>query len=231
MYLDARGLIVQQSGDGGDTLQREGFWYEGAYLNPAYGPVKNLALYNRALITLLTPQGFVRNWQAPYNHPSDTSRDQLVSNIRACGYNPTYINFLRIIFWGVIKNFSRFPNGDIAFINDYGRFIRAFRAWWLYPLLPLFDVPLIVNSIIRCIAGRNFDNVGDDVNHVGDLSQARIIFPTPMSFIARKLYVLFRPSFIPDILGPEYALTWYFRAASGGNPEFAYLWAPIVKRF
>lgn len=224
MYLDSKGLIVQASGDGGDTLQREGFWNEGQCLNSQYPYISDMVSYLMALCYLESSVGFARYWKEPYNDPKDTSRDQLVSNIRACGYY-RYNIVLSGILKRVLKNFSRFPNGDIAFINDYGRFIRAFRVWYLYLLLPLFDVPLIVNSIIRCIKGRNFDDVGDDVNHIGDLAQAQNVYATPTSWIARQIYKHFRPR------GPQYALDWYFRPAAGGNPEFAQLWAPIINNF
>lgn len=224
MYLDSKGLIVQSSGDGGDTLQREGFWYEGVFLNTAFPSISEMTPYKEALSYLFVSGGLVRSFKLPYNDPTDTSRDQLVSNIRACGYYD-YKDALRFILKGVLKNWSRFPNNDIAFINDYGRFIRSYKAWYLYPLLPLLDAPLIINSIIRCIKGRNFDDVGDDVNHIGDLAQAQNIYPTITSFIARKIYKYFRPR------GPQYALDWYFRMESGGNPEFAELWRPILKGF
>jgi hypothetical protein len=226
MYLDSKGLIVQQSGDGGDTLQREGFWFEGTSLNTTYQNPPGLTSYIWALAFLWTEKGYTRYWQAPYRDSSDTSRDQLVSNIRAMGYIPdARLRALKGLLKGVIKNWSRFPNNDIAFINDYGRFIRSFRAWYLYPLLFLCDIPIVVNSIIRCIKGRNYDDVGDDINHIGDLAQCQNIYPTPVSFFARKLYKWFRP------FGVQHALDWYFRAASGGNPEFAELWAPIVANF
>lgn len=225
VHLDAKGLIVQADGDGGDTLQREGFWYEGAFLNPIYPTIPGMLDYNSALSILTTSNGFTRYWQTPYNDPSDTSRDQLVSNIRAWGYYG-YKGDLEYIFNQAIKNWSRFPNGDIVFINDYARFIRAFRAWWLYPLLPLFDVPLVINSIIRCIKGAlNYDDVGDDINHIGDLAQAQHTYATPVSWLARKIYKCFRAR------GGQYALDWYFRSEAGGNPEFALLWASIVAEF
>lgn len=223
MYLDSKGLIVQQSGDGGDTLQREGFWYEGWSLNPWYPTIPGLVTYTMALGLLNTPEGFERSWQVPYNDPSDTSRDQLVSNIRACGYRRLN-GPLGEIFWAIIKNFSRFPNNDIAFINDYGRFIRAYRFWLLWPLLLICDLAVLVNSIILLFYSMNLNNVGNDINHIGDLAQAQNVLATPVSWLARKIYKLRRG-------GPQYALDWYFRAASGGNPEFAELWAPIVKKF
>src|ERR1700679_1252987 len=114
MYLDTLGFIVQSSGDGGDTLQREGFWYEGVHLNPGYVPISNMTSYLDALVMLDTNAGFERYWKAPYDDPSDTSRDQLVSNVRACGYYG-YTKYLKAIFWPCMKNFSRYPNGDVAF--------------------------------------------------------------------------------------------------------------------
>lgn len=224
MNLDNKGLIVQSSGDGGDCLQREGFWAEGGHLNPSYPAVPGMIPYDWAMAILWTGGGYTRYWEYPYNNPSDTSRDQLVSNIRAMGYFSDK-RALKEILDSILTNWSRFPNNDIAFINDYGRFIRAFRAWYLYPLLFLFDVPLVVNSIIRCVAGRDPNNVGDDVNHIGDLTQSQYVYQTPVSWLARKIYKKFRPS------GPQYALDWYFRAAAGGNPEFAALWAPVVANF
>lgn len=243
MYLDEKGLIVQRDGDAGDCLQREGFWFEACYLNRTIGPVPGLAPYGDALRSLATPQGFVRSWQArggppPWNTPSDTSRDQLVSNIRACGYYGNGIE-LAYIFKSVVKNFSRFPNGDIAFINDYGRFIRAFDLWYLWPLLLICDIPIVVNTLIRCWKSRDYDNVGDDINHIGDLAQAFTTFPTPVSLLARKLYKWWRPSFavvaigVVKARGPGYlwALSWYFRPASNANPEFIDAWTPVVNRF
>lgn len=230
MYLDKKGLIVQSDGDAGDCLQREGFWFEGVYINSVnlgknYPVSIGMAPYMDAIEILLTPEGLVRSWMPgnsipPWNTPSDTSRDQLVSNIRACGYYELD-GITKQIFKNVLKNYSRFPNKDIAFINDYGRFIRSFRTWYLYPLLLICDVPLIVNSIIRIIKGKlDPDNVGDDINHIGDLAQAQHVYPTPISWFARKIY-----------RRGEYALNWYFRPSAKGNIEFAELWAPIVKGF
>ena len=240
MYLDEKGLIMQSNGDEGDTLQREGFWYEGRFFNNTYMQAPGMASYSTAINLLWSLRGFVRSWKPgtstpPWNTPSDCSRDQLVSNIRALGYYKMG-QPLRSIFDGVIKNISRYPNGDIAFINDYGRFIRSFNLWYLYPLLWVFDIPILLNSIIRIIAGKDFNNVGDDINHIGDLQQAKAMFPTPISFMARKLYKWLRPNFarqqgLLSSSGPQYALDWYFRKESGANPEFAELWAPIVKGF
>ncbi len=237
MFLDKEGLITQADGDAGDQLQREGFWFEGWFLNPSQKLIPGLAPYRRALQVLKQPTGFARSWlpgtsQPPWNDPSDCSRDQLVSNVRACGYYE-FKDVLSYIFWGVIKNFSRFPNGDIAFINDYGRFIRAFKLWYLWPLLFILDLPMPINSIIRVIKGKaSLDDVGDDINHIGDLAQAQKTYPTLISLLARKIYIWWRPNYaVACRNGAEYALYWYFRPESKANPEFINLWNPIVDNF
>lgn len=245
MYLDEKGLIVQENGDGGDTLQRTGFWWEGISLSHQsffnYNPIPKMANPVPACEILsksFIPKSWVRYWKEPYNDPKDTSRDQLVSIIRMAGYRD-YRTILQCLIDGVILNWSRYPNGDIAFLQDYGRFIRSFKAWWLWPFLWISDIFILINSFIRIYQGRDFNNVGDDVNHIGDLAQAQKILPTPISFIARKIYKWFRPCFVDDPsgvartkgLGAAWALSWYFRSASGANTEFIALWTPLVQKF
>jgi hypothetical protein len=241
MHVDKVGLIVQSNGDGGDTLQRMGFWYEGKFFNPTYDSngALNVAPYSFALSDLCVNGKYIR-YPGQWDNPADTSRDQLVSNIRAMGYyefKPDLKNILGQIF----KNWSRYPNGDIAFLQDYARFARAFKAWWLYPVMLLGDIFLFGNTLVRIWKGMNYDDVGDDINHIGDLAQARNYCGTPISWLARLFYVAFRHGFSKQVDGKFYsddkmngglwALQWYFRADSGGNPEFADLWGPTVCKF
>lgn len=231
MYLDKDGLIVQADGDGGDKLQREGFWYEGTNFCPRE-QIRGMAYYHAALAILSDQEGNLMRDQIKWTDPKDVSRDQLVSNIRAIGYR-TYGSSLDIfyqaklkrILTNVIKNFSRYPNGDLAFLIDYSRFARAFGTWWLYPLILLGDLQMLANTLIRLWAGRNPDDVGDDINHIGDLAQARLSLPSPISWLARKLYVWFRR---PTRYWP---IEHYFRAESGANTEFIDLWKPILEKF
>jgi hypothetical protein len=263
MYLDAKGLITQKGGDGGDTLQREGFWYEGCALLPIGTKFSSpgMATYPEALNILQTPQGFVRSWQSPYNNPSDTSRDQLVSNIRALGYLRPPYPFLSKIFRGVVKNYSRFPNGDIAFIGDYARFIRAFGLWYLYPILFVGDLVLVVNALLICFWLARIPNkwqtwLASKVSWLYWLTNqyppnAEGVPQSPygptntsndINFIgdlAQAQHVYSTPiSFIARKLytafrpnGIQYALNNYFSAASGADTEFASLWQITVERF
>lgn len=224
MYLDNRGLIVQRDGDGGDTLMRMGFWYE---VQRSYGNPIGLASYGLSLCFLSDRIGYLRRYpDAPYNDPKDVSRDQMVSNIRCMGY----LNMpctLRFILKDIIKNFSRYPNGDIAFLQDYGRFIRALNKKFLRPILWVTDLQLLGSSLVRTILSyydKTDKYVGDDLHQIGDLYQAQQRMPTLWSYLARKIFKLRRN-------GPMYGMEVYFRPETGANVEFVDLWRPVVEKF
>jgi hypothetical protein len=223
MYLDANGLIEQSNGDGGDKLQREGFWFLGNYFS-GWMAIPGMAAYADALRILQNSQGQIIRDEILYTSPTDVSRDQVTPNIIACGFlGKTW--WIQKIVSGLLSNFSRYPNGDIAFVQDYGRLVRALGLWYLSPLLYLCDLQMLVSVIIRIFAGFDPNNVGDDINTIADLAQAQHVYPTAVSFMARKLYKYLRPQ------GPLYPLQWYFRAETGANTEFIELWKPIVENF
>ncbi len=205
LFLDVNGLIVQQDGDGGDTAGREGdFWF-------AHSGVGREESFKKVLDLLQTSPGvFVRN-PVGYNDPKDFSRDQTVPLILAMGEMKEY-GTLKLLFKKQLKNFFRYQNGDIGLLGDLGYYIRSFRSWYAYPALLLGDFQLLVNSIFRCFAGRDPDNVSDDVNHTMGLLQAQYIYPTPISYLARKIYKHLRPG------GIQRAWDWYFRPESRANP-------------
>ena len=227
MHKDLNGLPVQSNGDGGDSLQRLGFWFEGIHfcMNVDLWPIFGTEAEN--YLTLLykceiAPATFIRN-PTNYNDPKDTSRDQLVSNIRAAGYFAPEI--AAAITTKCFQNWCRYPNGDLFFLQDFARSIRSAHLWWAYPWVVIGDVLLLGNSIVRIIKGKNPNDVGDDINHIGDLQQAKTIYPTPISWLARKVYKRLRP------YGIKYPVQWYFRESSGADTEFIDLWVPIVEKF
>lgn len=229
MYLDNKGLITQSNGDGGDKLNREGFWYEGLHLNTFYPAVPGMAPYYEALVVLTDANGNLQRDEIKYTavlDPNDVSRDQLSPNVRACGYY-NYDNRTKRILTNVLKNYSRYPNNDLAFIYDYARFIRSLYAWYLFPLLYLMDVYLLLSTFFAVIVSRfDYSNqyVGNDINLIGDLAQAKYVLPTIFSFLSRKLFKLRRN-------GPMYGLEVYFDPSTGANPEFISLWKPLVEDF
>lgn len=122
---------------------------------------------------------------------------------------------------------------------DLGVYIRAFSAWPLWPLLLVLDSELLVNSIIKVIYGRLWKYLpekitrkvtksADDINFIIELIQARKRLPTPLSWLARKIYN-FRPHMktfgrtIKDPLyetssGPQSALQYYFYRSKNDPP-------------
>jgi hypothetical protein len=230
VYLDVNGLITQQNGDGGDKLQREGFWFTGVCFNPSYPSVPGLAPYATALQILTDANGNLERDEIKYTailDPNDVSRDQLVPNVIACGLFG-YEDKIKRIFSNVVKNFSRYPNNDLAFITDYTRIARALGMWYLYPILFILDIWLLMSItflVIRSYFDSNNTYVSDDLNSIADLAQTKQRYPSPFSFMARKIFKWFRKG------GPMYGMNVYFNPATGANQEFVSLWTPIVERF
>lgn len=225
MYYDSTNLIVQKDLDGGDSAQREGFVRIALALIPKIASTLMLRLNYDEVIWLLEPYGdgkWIRN-PYRYNDSDDFSRDQATPNIIGMGFDGKTAALKRMFWAQVHRDGFKFQNGDWASPQDFGHYIRALGWWPLYPVLLLGDTFMLLNSIIRCISGIKKDNVGDDLNHIASLVQAQKRMPTPISLIARKLYKWLRPR------GPQFALDWYFRAESGGNPEIAEIYKPIIK--
>lgn len=245
MHRDSLGLIVQQNGDGGDTLQRTGFYYLPGLIKGDRGSSR---CYDHE-IDLLSPQGLPTRHPTQYPLQKDVSRDQLTPNIVALGFIRDMI-YLPTIFVRVLKNFFRYPNNsDFASPEHINHFLRAGlctgsakingeflnpKAFLWFPILLFGDLFMLLGVIIRCIQARDPDNVGDDLNTLVSVVQAQYTFPTPISYLARKLYLKFRPK--PLIYGPPevnniyMALKWYFRPDTGANPEIAVAWKEICAK-
>lgn len=236
MYLDAKGLPEQQDGDGGDKLQRVGFWWEGMDVANHFPFVSGMASYPESLEALTDANGnLLRDW-VKYTDPKDISRDQMIPNIRCCGFYERYGGKDRLdrILLNLLKNFSRYPNKDFAFLTDYACFVRSYSAWYLYPFLLIADAYLVLSTIFTVVLGlfdrtgwfwRKDKFVGDDLNLIGTLSQAKEVLPTIFSFLARKIFRHFRPG------GCMYGMVVYFDPSTGANTEFIDLWKPTVEDF
>lgn len=234
MYLDKLGLIVQASGDGGDSLARLGFYHLPRILQ---GSAIESDLYLEALDKHWTSEGPTRH-PTQYPSQSEVSRDQLTPNIVVLGVIKQEKK-LWFIFNKIIRNWFRYPNNtDVASPEHIGHFLRGFmmiRDVWLlfYPILFFSDLFMLLGVIVRCIQAKNPDNVGDDLNTLVSVVQAQYTIPTPISWLARKTYVKLRPK--PHLTKNHSntnnniysALLWYFREESGANPEIAHEWQDI----
>lgn len=220
MNLDSNGLIVQTDGDGGDTAGREGdYWF--AWGLRVKHPNYHSGVFKMNLDRLQVEPGvFVRN-PVQYNDPKDFSRDQTVPLILAMGEMEEH-ETLKLLLKKQVKNYFRYQNGDLGLPGDLGYYIRALRSWWAYPFLLISDLQLLVNSLIRVIFGTN-DNTSDDVNHTIGLLQAQYVYPTPISYLARKIYKYLRRG------GIQNAWDNYFKPSSGANP-FNELYRPTIEK-
>jgi hypothetical protein len=209
--------------DGGDTAGREGDYWFSQYLysyNSLTSDQKNE--FSRVLSLLqVNPGVFVRN-PIQYNNPLDFSRDQTVPLILAMGGLLQY-DLLKLLFKKQVKNYFRYQNNDLGSFQDLNYYIRAFRMWYLYPLLFLGDLFILGESVIRCIQGKDPNNVGDDINQTLVLLQAQYCLATPISWLARKIYKWFRPQ------GIQYAWDWYFRPETGAN-DFNDIYRALISK-
>jgi len=174
MFIDSFGLIVQNDGDGGDTLQREGMYAFGVWAR-ARSNISPLAIPEMsdrgAAKTVIEkfevrPGIYVRHpdssrWSSK---PETTSRDQLIPVIAYCA---AYRDYGRL--WRLFKAVARrgffaqnlVKNGPDKFrrkipdtmIAHLGLFIRAGgrSTWPLYPLLLMMDLVHLLGTLLSLI--------------------------------------------------------------------------------
>lgn len=112
---------------------------------------------------------------------------------------------------------------DFAAPDILGEYIRAFwmasgpvgRVLGLlaYPVVLLTDVSAFVGMLLNFINWRNPNDVDDD-NAYMTMLQAKHALPTPLSWLARKIYKHLRPG------GPLHAMEWKHRSETGSPPFF-----------
>ena len=146
-----------------------------------------------------------------YFDPDRMSRDQWTPNAIAVGMLDLYDHRKRMLWghgkrlWLFTTNTRRnwvYPPGnpkheadqdyswkipDITILSSWGYYIRSFHAYPLYPLLCLFDLELLGNSLLWRWKFQKRPEDTDILNHTNSLLQARKSMPTPLSWLARKI--------------------------------------------
>ncbi len=254
-YLDMRGLPVQKDGDGGDTAQRVGMITFGRYLNRD-GNIYQIAQW---LAKLTVGDGqFVRNpdptmW---YSNPKNFSRDQTRSLVMAMGAY-ALSEPLKANLKNLIKNFGFYPNvypnftspgdkdyvkkiPDLASPEHYSEYIRALYACGnrsmlaLYPVVLLGDCFKLLGTLIDVFYTDRDPTETDDVNSIMSHLQALNWMPTPLSWLARKIYSKYRPiANNPEgiTVGPESALNGYFFNDPNGIQPIYYIYKPLMDKY
>jgi hypothetical protein len=224
------GIIVQLDGNSGDSLQATSFYL---YAMPSTDGV-NL---NEMIHTLEVKQGI---WIRGEDYPDvkDCSRDQFDPMVITLGKvahdNSFAMEVLKDTFKVHIKRFFFYQNKDVPMLTTPGLYIRAFKAYWAYPLLLLLDVGFL-GATLENLVRTNPDDVDDD-NNIMRMLQSCQIMPTPLSWLERKLYTLTRKKNNGNLIKGEKspvmgALVWKHRAESNGNPEIAEAYRLIVERY
>ena len=238
-YFDQLSLITQENGDGGDCIQREALFAIAEGLN-VNCPAREESWLIRLSRFDISPGIFVRYPPRPglpmdpfWIDPAELSRDQTIPLLVAMTLRRSFWALDR--FWA--KHWRRFFKCQNRDFLGPAIFIRAYRWYWLWPLLCILDLALVWNSLNRIglvpriqeTTGKwvwlDAQDVGDDINHVVTLLFSRFRLRTPISYLARVLYRKFRP-----FGGPQAAWDFDYRESSGA-PPMNELWEPIIQKW
>ena len=113
-------------------------------------------------------------------------------------------------------------------------FIRAFRAWYLYPILLILDIELILGALFDFNL-EYINRTGDDINFVVRLLQAKETYPTPFSYLARRIYAKrphlkkFHPDFKFDTECAALSTMEYYCRPIKGDPPLHKLFGPLIE--
>ena len=195
-------------------------------------------------------------WGSRYNC---MSRDQMIPNLIALGENQFFKQFFQVFFnhlWrrALLFTTNTRPNwsypGDsnykwkipditaLSYWNIYLRSLPYKLGYVFYPLICLFDVDTLINSIIKVVFyGKNPENT-DDIQHIALLTQANYKIATPISHLARLIYKKWREfpnvQYIPTEVSYkneknniQAVLNAYYRE-DGHEPLLNEVWRPIV---
>jgi len=231
--------------DGGDTAQREGMFAFAAYLLHSLGKMDDAEFgfcsdrYAKIISLLNDPNhsGLIRRYPAlPFwgAYSDRLSRDQATSNLPALGLlNRTalksfcwaHLKYRGLLFLTNTRNNGALPGTpayawklpDITVLDFHGMYVRALRAWPLYPFLWLSDLAMPVNALIKVFSYGKVSTNNDDLSFLMELYQAEMSMPTLWSKLAKWIYK-FRPlpSNCGDTKNPAQAcMNAYF---NGSNP-------------
>lgn len=225
MHVDTWGLPVQANGDAQDQLQRTGMIAIGQILNNRVPMLISDPYLYVGLVNHLQPISgkYTRFVHGPLNTATGDQLIPVAAYWTVCRNRPELHAMNHIFAQNRVDIFTgRKTLPDFILLRMLPFLMRA--HWILYPLTIILDLGLLMAIIVRIYQGSLTDT--DDNNTIITVAVCKAIMPTPLSLLSAKLYKRFRRA--PGLVG---ALRDYHAARTGGNPEVAELWVPIVERF
>lgn len=273
MHLDKYKLPVQVDGDANDQLQRVGMIQTAFVYNSEIKTdtdlggitVHNLDIATKhALLNQLQPRPGIYTRFVGSN-TNNVSADQLISALTywiASGNvkQAAWMFYRMVCRLGFAQNYKDGLNDssstklpDFMLLRSLSLFSRI--HWSLWPIAVVIDLSLMLAALAsvgpvwrdeKGFSKRTPDDVDDNLL-ILILTVCRAKMPTPLSWLAAKLYTKCRPwnygcihsetingimTQDLDYFSPVFgALRRYHRSGSGGNPEIAELWKPIVEKY
>jgi hypothetical protein len=203
-YFDNYKLIVQKDGNAGDTCQRMGYYYFWLSFIPSSGnfPYPTVNDFKNAYFKLEKRPGRLCRHPKPgwWSNDNRISRDQLKGLLFGMWATDSKDLAKRIfkehLSRGLLFAYNTGHNNnepgkkipDLTLFDIWALYIRIFKTVPLYPLLPIFDLQLVVNAMGRFLRGAVDPNDVDDLNFVGDLIiglETKSIWAKPALWIYR----------------------------------------------
>jgi hypothetical protein len=195
LHLDKYGLIVQSDGNGGDTAQREGWAWLGAWVRlnilKKPWPVERKLSFTDTMALLEMDQSgtFRRNPDPRWNSLQDFSRDQTIPIVAAMGVWNDQQRLDR--FWQkTVSRSYRAQNGDLMGPGGVNLFLRARNS---QPgIIGDLQMPLDVAMRIKS-SSTDKNDVGDDLNLIVILLLSKLRSSNDSTNTALTTYALNRP--------------------------------------
>lgn len=223
-------IITQPDGDMGDAPQRTFGLYHVAkiWLGQA-----DFANFKAAGALLQDDSGRLIRDPNKWNDPRDIPADQFDPTVIAHGLYGFDVH-VKMLLKDQAMRLGFYPNGNPPNLGSVSSLLRALQNHWYYPLIFFFDFFTLIGALIDCARAKIYEGTDgnwiDMDNAVVKIAQAELVQPTPISWMARKIYVRFYP--VPmkmaGVLPLEAAIIWKHRSPKS-NPAFGDLWHPIIR--
>lgn len=193
--------ILQPDGDGGDMPQRTSFFHVGRFKQAPWGNVEHIdhaQLFDGLLEVIYQGNGLI--FRSPLQEHQTNVKD-----IPGDQFDPVVMtaslygrqDIVRAMLKAHMERWFFYPNGNFQKMHSISHLLRSLNDWRLYPVIFAFDflgIPVALLAAARAKKNQKADgNWWDMDNAVTRLRFAQLKFPTPASWLTRKIYVWLYP--------------------------------------